>query len=124
MQDLSHWQVPVRCRLAESCEQFREPLQARLAARDVADDEPEQGDHLQHCSYGGEYGALQAHGEVERGDEGGEVDQGEGQSLLAHQVDQVAVGAPQEGEAGEGEDTAQCEQQGKLPRVDDQQGEE
>ena len=52
-------------------------------------------------------GGLEAHGEVEGEDEGGEIDGGERQSLSAQQVHQVVVGTPQEGEAGQGEGAAQ-----------------
>ena len=55
---ISHREVPVCRRFAESCEEFGEPLQTRLATGDVTDDEPEQSDHLQDGSYGGEDGAL------------------------------------------------------------------
>ena len=51
-------------------------------------------------------GGLEAHGEVEGEDEGREIDGGEGQPLSAQQVNQVDVGTPEEGKAGQGEGAA------------------
>ena len=66
-------------------------------------------DYLCTCCDWSKDGRLEAHGEVEGEDEGGEIDGGEGQPLSAQQVHQVVVGTPEEGEAGQGEGAAQGE---------------
>ena len=66
-------------------------------------------DYLSTCCDWSKNGRLEAHGEVEGENEGGDIDGGEGQSLSAQQVHQVVVGTPEEGEAGQGEGAAQGE---------------
>ena len=100
--------------------------------------------YLGTCCNWSENGRLQAHGKVEGEDEGREVDAEwkvllpapyfiklaifrgspcERKPLPAEQVDQVIVRTPQKGEAGQGESTAQREQEGELSGVEHKDGE-